>query len=269
MYEISLAQGRSVLTMLAVAVIAIAMASVFYARAFRTLKPSQWRTLLLLRSLAIILIVLLLFRPVVSFFQHLDERPGLIFLIDRSSSMGISDGPTGVTRFNQARAQIESWWDRVRSDFDVHLIEFAEQAQPLEGIEELAALRPDGTATSLSRALEAATRQMPGRHVEAAILLSDGVHNAARDPLEVAMKLGMVVHTVGVGASLRSDVSYRDVQVVGLDCPDRLLLNNIARITASIEAIGLAGRVVPVILEEDGEKLLEQELALEDRKSVV
>ena len=65
----------------------------------------------------------------------------------------------------------------------------------------------------------------------------------------------MVVHTVGVGASLRSNLSYRDIQVTGIDCPDRLMLNNKAKITGSIEAIGLAGRVVKVILEEDGRQI--------------
>jgi uncharacterized membrane protein len=263
-FEISLAQGYSVLTMLAVAVAAIAMAGVFYAQVFKALKPSQWRTLFLLRALAIVLIVLLLFRPVVSYYQTLEEKPGLVFLLDTSASMSIADGATGVTRFNQARSQIESWIEKTRDDFDVALVAFDEQARLLEDREQLAALVPEGKATSLSRALEAAAQQFPGRHVEAAVLLSDGVHNAARDPLEVAGKIALTVHTVGVGASLRSDVSYRDVQVTGLDCPDRLLLGNIARITASIEAVGLAGRVVPVILEEDEQKLLEVELTLDD-----
>ncbi len=94
-------------------------------------------------------------------------------------------------------------------------------------------------------------------------MFSDGIHNSARSPLDVAGKLGLVVHTVGVGASLRNSVSYRDIQVTGIDCPDRLFLNNIARITSSIDGIGLAGRVVQVELEEDGQKIAENEVTIQ------
>lgn len=264
MFDISLAGNHSLLTMLAVAAGAIAVMAVCYAQVFKALRPAQWRTLFLLRSLAIVIIVLLLFRPVFSYYKTQQEKPGLVFLLDTSSSMSIADGPTGVTRFNEARTQLELWLGKVRDDFDVRVVAFAEHAVPLEQPGELAALVPDGKATSISRALEAAPQQFPGRYVDAVILLSDGVHNAARNPAEVATRLGMTVHAVGVGASLRSDVSYRDVQVTDVDCPDRLLLNNIARIKASVEGIGLAGRVVQVVLEEDDKKLQEIELTIDD-----
>jgi hypothetical protein len=57
---------------------------------------------------------------------------------------------------------------------------------------------------------------------------------------------------VPLGASRRNLPSYRDIQVSGLECPPQPVLNNQAKITANIESIGLAGRVVKVFLEEDG-----------------
>ncbi|OHB71920.1 MAG: hypothetical protein A2V70_10445 [Planctomycetes bacterium RBG_13_63_9] len=268
MYDISLEQGGSIATMLAVAAVAILLSGAFYRRAFGALKARQWQTLLALRIVAIVLIVLLLFRPVFSYQRDLERRKALIFLLDSSSSMSISDDATGVTRFNQARRQIQSWWEKLQKDFDLHLIGFSERARPLaRGQQELSALAPDGKATSLSRALVSAAR-LRGQDdrpvkAEAVILLSDGVHNSARNPLDVAIKMPMAVHTVGVGASLRSDVSYRDIQLTGIDCPDRLMLNNIAKITASVEGVGLAGRVVQAILEQDGEKIGQVELTLD------
>ena len=105
--------------------------------------------------------------------------------------------------------------------------------------------------------MEAAAAQRQKSKTAAIILLSDGIHNSAGNPVDVAGKLGVVVHTVGVGASLRDNVAYRDIQVTGIDCPDRLLLNNMARITGLVEGIGLAGRVVKAILEEDGRQIAE------------
>ncbi|KKK94476.1 hypothetical protein LCGC14_2682480, partial [marine sediment metagenome] len=243
---------------------AILLVTALYRRAFAALKARQWLSLLALRIAAIVLVVLLLFRPVLSYYKEQKEQPSLIFLLDRSASMSIADDATGVTRFNQARSRIETWWEPLKQDFDLHLIEFSERAGSLDNVESLSGLAPDGKATSISRALVAASKAAPRNTVEAVILLSDGVHNSARNPLEVAVKMGTVVHTIGVGASLRNDVSYRDIQVTAIDCPDRMLVNNLAKVTASVEAIGLPGRVVKVVFEDNDEPIDEQELTLDD-----
>jgi uncharacterized membrane protein len=250
--------------MLAVAAVAIVLTAAFYYRAFGMLKSRQWLLLLLLRVVAVLLVVFLLFRPVYSYYRELEQRKTLLFLLDTSSSMSISDGASGVTRFNQARTRIEDWWEKLRDDFDLQLVEFAERVQTVESPEQLAALSPQGKATSISGALDAAARQVAGKDVEALVVFSDGIHNSAGDPVEIASNLGRVVHTVGVGASLRSDPSYRDIQVAAIDCPDRMLLNNLAKVKASVDAVGLIGRVITVVLQEDGQPVGEpRELTLD------
>jgi uncharacterized membrane protein len=263
MINFSLEQGSSIATMLAVAAAAILLTGVFYCRFFTMLKTRHWLMLFALRVAAIVLIVMLIFRPIYSYQRELANRPSLVLLLDRSASMSIADDASGVTRFNQARMQISKWWAKLKNNFDLHLIVFAENAQLVKDIKDLDGITADGKATSLSRALEAASQLVPKRDLEAVVLLSDGIHNSAHSPLDVAGKLGVVVHTVGVGASLRNNVSYRDIQVTGVDCPDRLFLNNIARITGSVEGIGLAGRVVQVELEEDGQKIADKELTIQ------
>jgi uncharacterized membrane protein len=247
-----------------VTAVAILLVGLFYRRAFGSLRRRQWLTLLALRVAAILIIVLMLFRPVFSYVKDLDERRSVIFLVDSSASMSISDDASGRSRYEQARRQVEKWWDRLSGSFDLHLIEFSERARALDDVKQLATLVPDGKATSLSRALVAAAKKVPRRDIEAIFLISDGVHNSARRPEEVAGKMGVTVHAVGVGASLRSDASYRDVQVTGLNCAETLMLNNKAQITASIEGIGLAGRVIRVVLEDDDQPVEEAELTLDE-----
>jgi uncharacterized membrane protein len=263
MLKITLAQGYSLATMLAVTVAASLLAGMFYWRTFGALCRWQWQTLLTLRLVAIVLIVLLLFRPVMSLTREVRDRPGLIFLLDRSASMSITDGGTGQSRLDQARTQIEKWWHKLRGDFELRLVEFAEQARPLDDPKQMAALAADGKGTSLTAALATAAKQIPRQDVEAVVLLSDGIHNAAGDPVETAAKLGMVVHTVGVGTNLRDDLSFRDVQVAGIDCPEHLIVGNLARVTGMIKGIGLSGRVIRVVLEEDGRQVSQAELTLE------
>jgi uncharacterized membrane protein len=229
------------------------------------LKFQEWRTLYLLRVVAILLVVLLLFRPVYSYQEQLTEKPAMIFLLDASASMSIADDASGVTRFDQARGKLEKWCEQLKPDFRLRLIAFAEQADPLEGPQDLPALAPTGRATSLSRALATAAKQFAPAEVAAVVLLSDGIHNAAGSPLDVTRTLGLPVQVVGVGASLRNNPSYCDIQVTGIDCPDRMMLGNTAQVTGSIDAIGLGGRVVQAYLDEDGQQVAQAELTLDDR----
>ena len=74
--QLTLAQGYSVTTMLAVAAVAILLAGAFYYRAFGTLPARQWRTLFALRVVAILLVVLLLFRPVFSYQNVIGREAG-------------------------------------------------------------------------------------------------------------------------------------------------------------------------------------------------
>jgi uncharacterized membrane protein len=257
-------QGYTLTAMFAVTVVAILLTGLFYYRAFGMLRRGQWQLLLALRIVAIIIVVLLLFRPVFTYHKDLEEQPSLVLLLDTSSSMSIADDATGVPRFNQARKQIEEWWGQLKKDFQLHLIEFSEQAAPMEDIAQLPTLAPNGKATSIARALDAAVKQVPRKDLEAIILVSDGINNSSQSPVEAAERTGVIVHTVGVGASLKNDISYKDVQVTGIDCPDRLMLDNKAQIKASVEGVGLAGRVVQVILDEDGQVLNQVELTLDD-----
>lgn len=264
MVQFTLEQGSSLTTMILVALVAIALTGFFYYHTFGMLRRHQWQTLLALRAAAIVIVVLLLFRPVFSYYQEHISKPAVVFLLDTSSSMGISDDSSGVTRFNQARTQLEQWHGRLKDDFRIYLIEFSDRAAPLREFSMMSGLTAEGKATSLSAAMMAAVQEVPKAEKPVAILLSDGIHNSARNPMEVAEKLGITVHTVGVGASLRNNPSYRDVQVTGIDCPERLMVNNKAKITGMVDGVGMMGRVIKVVLEEDGQSIDEKELALDD-----
>jgi uncharacterized membrane protein len=272
MYRFALEQGSGFGMMLLVLAAALCLSGVFYRRAFADLTKGQRITLFLLRAFAIFFVVMLIFRPVYTHQKELTNKPGLLFLLDRSASMSIADDPSGMSRFNMARAQIEKWREKLQRDFDLRMVEFAENARPLTDVDEIQRLTPDGPSTSLAAAIATAARQIPARDVEAVVLFSDGINNTARNPIEAADKAGVRIHAIGVGTSLRSNASYRDIQVSGLDCPDRMTLGNLARITASIENIGLPGRVVKAILKEDDKQIADQELTLSqtgDPQSVV
>ena len=53
------------------------------------------------------------------------------------------------------------WSSRLKKDFDLHVLEFSERAAPLDRPGDLSQLKPDGQATSLTKALGAAARPGP------------------------------------------------------------------------------------------------------------
>ena len=265
MVEISLANGASVISLVLVLLVAAGLVGIFYYRKFGELKRGRWQLLLILRLLAIAIVVLLLFRPVVHFYREEQQKPSVVFLLDTSASMKIADDVSGIPRFAQARDKILVWADRLKDHFAVQVIPFAERAGDTVTLNQLGAWAPDGPATSLSRALVAATKVAPRSEMEAIFLLSDGIHNSARKPEEVSARMQIPVFAIGVGASLKSDASFRDIQITGLDCPERMMLNNLSRIKAFVEAMGLPGRVVKVIFSEDDRTIEDQELVLDDQ----
>lgn len=265
MVHLILEQGYSLALALLVGAAALLLAAFFYRRSFNALSSSQWWTLFTLRALAITLVTLLLFRPILRIERDLTDRRHVVLLLDTSTSMSTADGPsTDGSRLDQARSRIADWTAKLAPSFNVDLVAFADQARLLASLEDLATLKPDGTATSLNRGILAAARLAPPDQLEALILFSDGIHNAAGDPATAASRLGLTIHTVGVGTSLKNNPSYRDVRISALDCPETLPLNNRARLTAQVSHVGMPGRVIPVVLEQDGEPLEQTDVVLPD-----
>ena len=130
--------------MLAVAAVAVGLAGVFYRRVLGQVMPSRWRLLLALRVVAILLVVLLLFRPILSLERDEQRAQELVLLLDSSASMSTADDATGATRFEQARARVLDWSARLKRDFALHVLEFSDRAATLDRPGALAQVKPTG-----------------------------------------------------------------------------------------------------------------------------
>ena len=272
MTELVLAQGYSFAFLFVVLFVAMGITAFFYWRTFSTLTRRRFTVLLLLRCLTIAVVVLLLFRPMLQYTKEQVQRKSIVFAVDSSASMSISDGAgvaagtenqegggivTMQVRIEQVKEKIKKWTEKLEKDFLLHVLDFSDKATNHQEPDEYAALKAAGTSTSLSWGLAGVNSVMDGdkkvtaREIEAVFLFSDGQHNTVRDPVADAEKLGLPVYAIGVGTGLKSSSSFKDVQVTDIRVPERLTVNNKARITAGIDAVGLEGRLVKVILEEE------------------
>jgi uncharacterized membrane protein len=271
--ELVLAQGYTFTHLFLTVILAWIITAFFYRRTFTSLTRKRFFTILLFRLLSIAVVVMLLFRPMLQYTKEQTQKKSIVFAVDTSSSMGISDSAgfsnTSVggeqeqsalrmeVRLNQAKEKIKNWSEKLNKDFLLHLIEFSDKATNLQDVSLAAGLTAKGTSTSLSSAVSGLTsvmdgkKKVPAKEIEAFFLFSDGQHNTVRKPEEDAKTAGVPIYAIGVGTGLKSNSSFKDVQATDIRIPERITLKNKTRITAGIDAVGLEGRTVKVILEED------------------
>ncbi len=234
-------------TVLAVAAGAAALSAYTYYRLRALLARRHWHALLALRTVALATLALLLIQPVATVYTGTDSAPELWLLVDRSASMQVADVAGSQDRWLAVLERLPAWLAAVRDSFTVRLFAFDTDVQPLRDLAELQAIEPDGQATSVVAPLRAIADGSP----RLAVLVTDGIHNAAGDPVRLAAELGTPVHVVGVGSSLRDRAGLRDIAVVDIVLPDELPLRNRVQVKALVDAVGCEGMVVEVRLSED------------------
>ena len=225
----------------------------FYLRMFHYLGRLPLAALLAMRLLAVLVLVLLIFKPVLSFEETLEHRTDLHILVDASRSMSVSDYPDTPHRMSQATRQVEEYLKRLETAFQVKLHWFdtrAHDAKPGEWPE------PKGEATHITRAVKdvlAAARRID---TGALILMSDGLHNAGGDAADEIAALGAPrIYTVGIGTDLTAQSGFQDISIEDVRAPEEATVHNITKVTVDVEAVGLADRSVEVEVREKDQLL--------------
>lgn len=227
---------------------------------FTEVAAPRWRWILAaLRSLALLIVLVVLFGPQVQKDFVVEEKRGLAVLVDTSLSMATQDAypqaaarsdvsealraaeevrsPEELSRYAIARALLRaSPLPRLAQEYKVYAMPFAESSSPLAlpaGAEEplpreefyaaLEELAPDGRRTDLARTLERALAAWSGEQMSDLFLLSDGRHNAESDPIAAANEAaaaGLRVHPVLIG----DPSSPRNLAISFAAVPPRVVL---------------------------------------------
>jgi uncharacterized membrane protein len=250
------ATSVQLLLMIAVAAACGTWVIFFYMRLFTYLGRLPLAVMLALRVLAILLLVLLIFKPTWSYDQRLERRTDLYVLIDASRSMSVSDYPDTPNRLAMATRQMDQYLGRLETAFNVHLFWFdtrAHETKPREWPE------PQGDATNLVRPLKDVLGAAKRDDATAVLLLSDGLHNSGGNVVDEIASLGPPpIHTIGIGTDLSAASGYQDIAIAGVRSPEEATVNNLMKMTVDVTAVGLPDRVVQVELSE-GKTLLAAE----------
>ena len=116
-------------------------------------------------------------------------------------------------------------------------------------------LQPDAQATDLAAALEHVAASAAQRRTAAVIMISDGGHNAAEDPLKTAAGLtDLPVYVMPLG----NPRHVREVVVHQAKAPRVVFRDDDVAIEALVDAYGSAGETLEVQLLQ-GDKMLDRD----------
>lgn len=158
---------------------------------------------LALRLVALVLLFIPFFEPVLVSPDVVDDENFVAVLLDTSQSMSIPDGASGMTRLAQADQILFDEADGLAADLDEHFqiryYAFNSQAVRSDSIRGNTAT---GTGTDLSAALDRVMNDFRGVPLSGIVLLTDGGDNSTSVPLNVATSLAAAdapLYVVGLG----------------------------------------------------------------------
>lgn len=205
--------------------------------------------LIVLRTVSLLAVVTLLLRPAWLVEQTLEEKLGLILLVDSSQSMTIRDGDGERTRMDAVRALLQATAQVRKRLAEKYAYKQFGFARDLDELDEKSCVA-QGRHTAIGDALVRSPARVTVGSVGAIVLISDGTNNHGRDPEGVARELGargIPIYPVPVGKKEIGE-AIKDVKMVRLHMSPVAFTRNKVPIDAMLELVYCRGATVAVSL---------------------
>ena len=245
-----------------IVLLAVASAAVIAVLSYRTTVPiipfRRKIPLILLRLLALCVLALLLFQPLLRLVMTSTDPPVLAALIDDSKSMRMVDG--SGSRASELRVLLAGpGLHFPRSGAGVAYYTFGVHPH-------LSHTLPDDTlplnedATDIAAAIRELAQAKPRSNLRAALLITDGVYTLGQNPLYDAEQLGVPFYTVGIGDS----AEQKDLSISRITTNDVVFSGIRTPVEVTVRSSGLGGEQVRAVLLAAGKEIDHAPLALQD-----
>lgn len=246
---------------------AAALAYWLYRRTTPRISQSRRVILGLLRFLALFLVLLLLFDPILRLIDREEQRPVVAVLVDDSQSLLLTSS-TDSTR-ESVQSRLSDLLDRLPSavrDAELRFYGFSESLSNVRG----AGFQQDsflfaGNRTNIAGALEEVREELRDEHLSAALLVSDGRYNTGRNPLYTAERFPVPIYTAVLGDTAR----HRDVQVRRVVTNDIAYIDTELPVQVGLRTEDMGGEDAVVSIARGGDVLSSQNITLPDGSSEV
>ncbi len=204
--------------------------------------------LILLRSVALVILLLCLLQPIVTLSSARPRESYIGLLIDNSLSMSIRDTEQSLTRGEQAADVLygeDGLIERLQKNFTLRIFGFDRTARPFSAPGNLSFT---GSKTHTAEAMQHVAEAMKGLPFEALVLVTDGVDNSSEDPLLVASSINggnTPVHVMGIGA----DTAANDIEISQVSTSGAIMEEGIFEVQVTVQSHGYAGRESDLLIE--------------------
>ena len=225
-----------------------------YRKTIPSIARNQKIILISLRTIAISIILFVLFEPIYTKISTIKKPPQLVVLLDNSISLGASDASgSRKDRYKKLLSEI----DFNKFGTNVKFYKFGETAEILENFL-IDSLRLDGHLTDISAAIRTGASNMEEENVRSILLITDGAFNTGNNPVFDAENFARPIYTIGVGDT----VSPKDISVNSLITNEIAYVENPIPININFNSVGFDGDVVKIILTDNDKKIGEQDVKL-------
>ena len=238
--------GRSAIAALVAVLIVVVL--ILYRR---TTSPANLRlktVLILLRSVALIILLLCLLQPMVTISSPQPRESFVGLLLDSSASMGIGDMDQALSRGETAMDLLygeNGLVERLQKDFTLRIFSFDRTARPLLDPDEVSFT---GSKTHTAEAMRRVAEAMEGLPFEALVLVTDGIDNSSEDPLHMAsiLQAGKTpVHVIGIG----TDTTARDIEISQVSTSGSIMEGGIFEVHVTVQSRGYTDQEADLLIE--------------------
>lgn len=245
-----LSTSGSIVALIVLVLCAIGITFLFYRFTLPPATPRKKFLLSLLRSVALCLLLLLLFEPILQRITTTEQEPTIAILLDNSISMTVKNSGGAPQEFIQKNFSEKVL--RKIGTLQPKIFSFSNGAAEVRSVD---SMNFSGGETDIARAFSNIKEKISPENIQAVMLVSDGNVTSGFTPLYQAEELGIPVFTVGLGDTMEQ----QDILVA------KVLTNNVAYaetklpIDVVVRNTGYDNTSVIVSLNENG-KLIEQKI---------
>ena len=211
--------------------------------------PPRLKTvLILLRSMALIILLLCLLQPIVTISSPRPRESYLGLLIDSSGSMSVRDMQQSLSRGEKAKDLLYGEGgliEQLQKNFTLRIFGFDRSTGPLADPGDLSFA---GSKTHLAKAMQHVAEAMQGLPVEALVLVTDGIDNSSEDPLRMASIINAgttPVNVIGIGA----DRPAKDIEISQVSTSGSIIDGGIFEVQVTVQSSGYTGQESDLLIE--------------------
>ncbi len=251
------------LFVLLVSILAVLTGVFFYRLLIDSVPRRRWGVLLGLRVFAILILLLLLFKPAIEFSVMPANDSDLIVLIDNSRSMGFAD-MSGMSRLTYVKKLIAENEDIIKED-DIRFFVFSDKVRPVDE-DEIENLETGGKYTDITSAIRGLFDYVNKGGVRAIIVFTDGEHLGVSSPKNIVSSLNRPVYWLGVGRKdFRSEADNVSVDLT--EPPIKIVADGENDFNVDVRKSGLSAMKVNLDVLRGDEVLAERIVGFSSQQS--